>query len=80
VKPGVAEGSCRKHHEPCPLRREIWQAGTDPRKFKDYFGGKGQALGAAAVLMLIFMGTTLPGPLYLIYRDLSTAISFTSRK
>jgi len=30
--------------------------------------------------MLMFMGTTLPGPLYLIYRDLSTAISFTSRK
>jgi MFS family permease len=33
------------------------------------FGGKGPALGAATVLMLMFMGATLPGPLYLIYRD-----------
>src|SRR5262249_42415385 len=33
------------------------------------FGGKGPALGAATGLMLMFMGATLPGPLYLIYRD-----------
>ena len=43
------------------------KAGTIPRKA--YFGGKGPALGAAIVLMLMFMGATLPGPLYLIYRD-----------
>ena len=44
---------------------------TIPRKSKGYlnFGGKGPALGAATVLMLMFMGATLPGPLYLIYRD-----------
>src|SRR6516162_4778657 len=41
------------------------------KKPKGYlnFGGKGPALGAATVLMLVFMGATLPGPLYLIYRD-----------
>jgi len=33
------------------------------------FGGKRPALGAATALMLMFMGATLPGPLYLIYRD-----------
>ena len=44
---------------------------TIPRKSKRYFnfGGKGSALGAATVLMLVFMGATLPGPLYLIYSD-----------
>ena len=42
-----------------------------PQKSKAHFsfGGKGPALGAATVLMLMFMGATLPGPLYLIYRD-----------
>src|SRR5262249_15832243 len=41
------------------------------KKPKGYlnFGGKGPALGAASVLLLVFMGATLPGPLYLIYRD-----------
>ena len=45
--------------------------GTIPQKSKAHFGfgGKGPALGAATVLMLMFMGATLPGPLYLIYRD-----------
>jgi len=45
--------------------------GTIPQKSKPHFGfgGKGPALGAATVLMLMFMGATLPGPLYLIYRD-----------
>jgi len=44
---------------------------TIPGKPKGYlnFGGKGPALGAATVLLLVFMGATLPGPLYLIYRD-----------
>ena len=47
------------------------KGGIIPRKSKAYlnFGGKGPALGAATVLMLMFMGATLPGPLYLIYRD-----------
>ena len=47
------------------------KGGIIPRKSKGYLnvGGKGPALGAATVLMLIFMGATLPGPLYLIYRD-----------
>src|SRR5262245_40092877 len=47
------------------------KSGRIPRKSKGYvnFGGNGPALGAAAVLMLMFMGATLPGPLYLIYRD-----------
>jgi MFS family permease len=47
------------------------KAGTIPQKSKGYVGfdGKGPALGAATVLMLMFMGATLPGPLYLIYRD-----------
>jgi MFS family permease len=45
--------------------------GTIPQKSKARFGfgGKGPALGAATVLMLMFMGATLPAPLYLIYRD-----------
>jgi MFS family permease len=45
--------------------------GTIPQKSKAHFGfgGKGPALGAATVLMLMFMGATLPAPLYLIYRD-----------
>ena len=45
--------------------------GTIPQKSKPHFGfgGKGPAFGAATVLMLMFMGATLPGPLYLIYRD-----------
>jgi MFS family permease len=47
------------------------KADTIPQKSKAHFGfgGKGPALGAATVLMLMFMGATLPGPLYLIYRD-----------
>jgi MFS family permease len=45
------------------------KGGRIPRKGYLNFGGKGPALGAATVLMLMFMGATLPGPLYLIYRD-----------
>ena len=47
------------------------KADTIPQKSKAHFGvgGKGPALGAATVLMLMFVGATLPGPLYLIYRD-----------
>ena len=47
------------------------KAETISQKSQAYFdfGGRGPALGAATVLMLMFMGATLPGPLYLIYRD-----------
>src|SRR5262245_50424340 len=47
------------------------KADTIPQKSKAHFsfGGNGPALGAATVFMLMFMGATLPGPLYLIYRD-----------
>src|SRR5215831_1782415 len=47
------------------------KSGRIPRKSKGYlnYGGKRPALGAATALMLMFMGATLPGPLYLIYRD-----------
>lgn len=58
-------------HAPLDVEARNGTSGTRANKSKGRIDlhGTGAALGAASVLMLMFMGATLPGPLYVIYRE-----------